>query len=206
MIVIVDYKLGNPESVKNMLKKVGAKAVISNDVQVIEKATKLILPGVGSFNKGMQNLKELELIVPLKDRVFNHKTPLLGICLGMQLLFEQSEEQQIETKGLGFVKGSVCYFDQSKLNTHQKVPHMGWRDIELTSQHPLFEGQDNYRFYFVHSLHAIGVQASDVLCQANYGYDFVCGVQHKNIVGLQFHPEKSHVFGMQVMKNFAEKF
>ncbi|MBI1838605.1 MAG: imidazole glycerol phosphate synthase subunit HisH [Flavobacteriia bacterium] len=203
MIVIVDYKMGNLGSITNIIKKVGYQSVVSSDVEVIKKATKLILPGVGSFDKAMQNLKELELIGALNEKVIIQKTPILGICLGMQLLGNYSEEGNVS--GLGWIDAEIKKF-QLKSFPELKVPHMGWNEVLIPNSHPLCENlPDPSRFYFVHSYHAVCKNQTNVLMKTHFGYDFDSAIHEDNIMGVQFHPEKSHKFGMQLIKNFIEK-
>lgn len=198
MIAIINYGLGNPESVKNMLRKAGADAVITSDPAQIIAAEKLILPGVGAFGKGMENLQMNELDKLIKSRV-GAGVKLLGVCLGAQLLTEYSEENN--TNGLGLIAAETIKFHA--LPSPLKVPHMGWSEIEVMQDHPLLLGlTSNQRYYFVHSYFIRCKREEDVLCRATYGSPFAAGIVSKNVVGLQFHPEKSHVFGLALMKNF----
>lgn len=205
MITIIDYNTGNLGSIKNMLKRLGISSQITNDITKIEQAEKLILPGVGHFDYGMKNLHNSGVVNMLNQKVLENKTPILGICLGVQLLTESSEEGT--EKGLGWIKGKTIAFDKSKLTANQKVPHMGWTDVANYQQSKLFEGiDDEPRFYFVHSFHLSLEDKNDCLVTANYGYDFAAGIEHQNILGTQFHPEKSHKFGMKVLENFAKNY
>ena len=203
MIVIVDYGMGNLGSVLNMLKKIGTRARISSSVEDIEKADKLILPGVGAFDNGIKHLKKLNLLSVLNEKVLNCKTPILGICLGMQLLSQESEEGV--SKGLGWIDGKVVKFKFNGNNQSLKIPHMGWNLAMANKQSELLQGFDReIRFYFVHSYHMICINKSDVLMETEHGYRFTSAVQRDNIFGVQFHPEKSHRFGMKLLKNFCE--
>ncbi len=203
MIVIVDYKMGNLGSVSNIIKKIGHKSIISSDIETISKATKLILPGVGSFEKAMNNLKELNLIETLNHKATVEKTPLLGICLGMQLLTNSSEEGNVH--GLGWIDAKTVKFELSNF-PELKVPHMGWNDATFASQHFLSEDyHEDPRFYFVHSYHVICDKEENILTETVFGKQFTSGIVKDNIMGVQFHPEKSHKFGMQLIKNFIEK-
>ena len=205
MILIIDYGIGNPGSIRNMLKKIGVEAVISSNIPDIEKADKLILPGVGAFDNGMKNLRERGLIPALNDKVINQKIPILGICLGMQLLTNKSEEGKLE--GLGLIDAETVKFRFNAANDNLRIPHMGWNQIKSIKKSPLVNGvEENSRFYFVHSYHVVCRNNEDILAIANYGYDFVAAVNRDNIFGVQFHPEKSHKFGMQILKNFAELY
>jgi imidazole glycerol-phosphate synthase subunit HisH len=205
MIVIVDYGMGNLGSIANMLKKVKAEAIVSSDPSTIEKADKLILPGVGAFDNGMQKLGDLGLIPVLNNRVLQDRIPILGLCLGMQLLFERSEEGVLP--GLGWITGDVVRFCIQKNEALLKIPHMGWNDIQVTQHHALFEGleTEETRFYFVHSYYVVPAVKDDILATSYYGVEFVTVVGHENIVGTQFHPEKSHNFGMRLLQNFSEQ-
>lgn len=203
MIVIIDYGMGNLGSIINMLKKVGASAKISVDIKEIERAEKLILPGVGAFDTGMKRLNELNLIELLNDMVLVQKKPTLGVCLGMQLLTKRSEEGNMS--GLGWIDGETHRFSFKSGQSNLKIPHMGWNTINIQHQSSLIQGlDDEARFYFVHSYYVVCENPDDVLTTTDYGFDFVSAVQRENVMGVQFHPEKSHKFGMQVYKNFTE--
>lgn len=203
MIVIVDYKMGNLGSVSNIISKIGYTSVISSDIEVISNATKIILPGVGSFEKAMSNLEELNLIEVLNHKVLVEKTPLLGICLGMQLLTNSSEEGNV--KGLGWIDAKTIKFELSDF-PQLKIPHMGWNDTNFNSSHFLSEEyHEDPRFYFVHSYHVVCEKDDNILTTTFFGKEFTSGIVNENIMGVQFHPEKSHKFGMQLIKNFIEK-
>lgn len=200
MIVIIDYKTGNVGSILNMLKKIGCDAKISEDIATIKNAEKLILPGVGAFDSGMQNLLDAGLIPMIEDKVKNQNVPILGICLGMQLFMNDSEEGKLN--GLGWIQGSVKKFQFE--NSEMKIPHMGWNTIEIKKEDTLLKDlPKETRFYFVHSYHVVCNNEVDILATTNYGYDFDSIIRKENIWGVQFHPEKSHRFGMQLLKNFA---
>jgi imidazole glycerol-phosphate synthase subunit HisH len=202
MIVIVNYGIGNLGSVLNMLKKIGAPATISADAEEIEKADKLILPGVGAFDAGMRQLHASGLMGLLNDKVLNRRTPTLGICLGMQLMTDKSEEGDLP--GLGWIKGGNVRFRFDEGQTHLKVPHMGWNTVTSIRDDTLFKDlDDEARFYFVHSYHVVCQSEADVLAWTHHGRRFVSAFQHANILGTQFHPEKSHKFGMKLLSNFA---
>lgn len=205
MITIIDYGVGNLSSIKNMLKRIGVAAEITNDVAAIAAAEKLILPGVGHFNYGMEQLHKSGLVGILNERVLEKKVPILGICLGVQLLTQSSEEGT--ASGLGWIAGKTIGFDKTKLQPQQKIPHMGWSDVSNYQQSKLFTNMpDEPRFYFVHSYHLALENQADVLVTANYGYAFAAGIEHDNILGVQFHPEKSHKFGMKLLENFAANY
>jgi glutamine amidotransferase len=204
MILIVDYKAGNTLSIKNMLKKAGVHALLSSEPEKLSQANKLILPGVGHFDYGMQQLRRLGLVAPLKQKVLVEKVHILGICLGAQLLTKGSEEGK--EAGLGWLEANTLKFRKEKLGPGLKTPHMGWCEVEfLQKEDPLFCGlPTDSRFYFVHSYHIVCERDKDIAIRANYGHPFVAGVKRGNIIGVQFHPEKSHKFGMQLLKNFIE--
>ncbi|HEU4682254.1 MAG TPA: imidazole glycerol phosphate synthase subunit HisH [Gemmatimonadales bacterium] len=202
MIVVVDYGMGNVGSIANMLRKVGAEARISADHAVIESAGKLILPGVGAFDQGMQNLADRGLIPLLTRKVVEEKTPVLGVCLGMQLLAGTSEEGRCP--GLGWLDAGAVKFRPVGAESRLKVPHMGWNTIKIRQPHPILAGlEEGSRFYFVHSYYVVCQQPDVILASTVYGVEFASAVAKDNIVGVQFHPEKSHRFGMQLYQNFA---
>lgn len=202
MIAVINYGLGNLTSIQNMFRRLGIETQITLDREQIRKADRLLLPGVGHFKKGMENLYNSGLIELLNEEVLDKKKPILGICLGAQLMTKHSEEGDID--GLGWVDAQTVRFDTSKLGP-LKVPHMGWSDIELTDESPLWKGiADEPRFYHVHSYHFQFEVPSEVSAMANYGYPFACSFRKGNIYGTQFHPEKSHKFGMKVLENFSK--
>jgi imidazole glycerol-phosphate synthase subunit HisH len=200
MITIIDYGLGNLVSVKNMLKKLGVESVISDNVEEIAKAKKMILPGVGAFDNGMSSIKQKGLLDVLNKKVIEEKVPILGICLGMQLLTKGSEEG-VE-KGLGWIDAQTIkfHFNDNTL----KIPHMGWNYIQVKKQNPLIELNSKHRFYFVHSYYVKCNDPNDVVAICDYGTEFTCMVNHNNIYGAQFHPEKSLKFGMELLNNFSK--
>jgi glutamine amidotransferase len=203
-IVIIDYGLGNLGSIKNMLKKIGCGAVISSNKSDIEKADKLILPGVGNFDQGMKNLEALGLLPVLEDKVIQKKTLILGICLGMQLFAGKSEEG--DSGGLGWIDAEVVRFKLDDKERHLKIPHMGWNLVDIQQRDPLFEEMyPEPRFYFVHSYHVVCRNEEEVLTRTFHGYEFVSSVKRENIYGVQFHPEKSHKFGMKLIDNFISR-
>ena len=200
MIAIINYGLGNLTSIQNMCKRLGIDAVITSDPEELRKADKLILPGVGHFKKGMDNLKTSGLQDLLNELVLKKHKPILGICLGAQLMTMHSEEGDVD--GLQWVNANTVRFKSEKLNG-LKVPHMGWSDITLKDKNPLWEGlPPEPRFYHVHTYHFAFKDPSAISATANYGYEFVCAFHQGNIYGTQFHPEKSHKFGMKVLENF----
>ena len=203
MIAIVDYGMGNLGSILNMLKRIGTKAKITSDRAEIEAADKLILPGVGAFDPAMRRLNESGLKEVLNELVLERRKPTIGLCLGMQLLTEGSEEGNLP--GLGWVAGETRRFKFENEDAGLKVPHMGWNTVRPEQVKPLVQDlYDPSRFYFVHSYHVALRDPSDAAAWTHYGYDFPSMIQKGHIMGTQFHPEKSHKFGMKLLKNFAE--
>jgi imidazole glycerol-phosphate synthase subunit HisH len=202
MIVIVDYGLGNLASVLNMFKKIAVKeVVVSSDPALIEKASKILLPGVGAFDAGMANLEKSGLIPILNQKALVEKVPVLGICLGMQLLSKKSEEGL--KPGLAWIDAETVKFNLDPA-LKLKVPHMGWDYIHVKRQNPLIEQDSKSRFYFVHSYHVKCKDQNQSLATSNFGDEFTCMVNKDNIFGTQFHPEKSLRFGMRLLGNFAK--
>ncbi len=202
-ITVVDYGVGNLGSIINMLKKVGVKAIASSSPEVLTQAEKLILPGVGAFDAGMNRLNECGLVPLLNHLALEKKVPFLGLCLGLQLMTKRSEEGQ--TQGLGWLDAETVRFKFDESRSDLKIPHMGWNTIEIRRQHPLFRDLDSEaRFYFVHSFYVQSHDPETVLAETDYGGYFHSVFAKDNIMGAQFHPEKSHKYGMQLLKNFAE--
>ncbi len=199
MITIVDYGLGNLGSILNMLKRIGVKGEIRSDREGIQNSTKLILPGVGAFDAAMHNLQNSGWLEILNKKVLEEKTPIMGICLGMQLLFNSSEEGN--EQGLGWIPGSVKKFTPK--DRKLKVPHMGWNYVQPDQKHQIIDGMDNSKFYFVHSYYVSPNAKEHILLTTQYGESFCSGAVKDNIYGFQFHPEKSHKYGMQLLKNFS---
>ncbi|HAS6349104.1 TPA: imidazole glycerol phosphate synthase subunit HisH [Vibrio vulnificus] len=214
MISIIDCQMGNIGSVVNIIKHIGHKVQVISTKEEILQAEKLIFPGVGHWDNGVKKLNESGLKPAILEAVNERKTPLMGICLGMQLLFKTSDEG--EQEGLGLVPGHVKKFNFSGVSPELltgsgrlRIPHMGWNVVQpCRAQAPILNGlkelDEETRFYFVHSYHASDVPAEYQLLTCHYGHDFVCAVNKDNVWGVQFHPEKSHKFGMQLLKNFAE--
>lgn len=205
MFVIIDYGMGNLRSVHKAFKRLGAEVEISSNPETIASAQKLILPGVGYFKTGMQNLHERGLVQVLNQRVLKDKVPILGICLGMQLFTSYSEEGNAE--GLGWINAKTLKFNFSNTqNSLLKVPHIGWNSISWQTPHPLLDNiEQNEHFYFVHSYYVKANNSENVLCSTEYGLFFHSALFKENITGVQFHPEKSHNSGMQLLRNFIEK-
>lgn len=198
MIAIVDYGVGNLFSVKNALQAIDAEAVIAKTKEEILQAEKIILPGVGAFGDCMKNLQATGFIPVLEEKVFQKNCPLLGICVGLQILFEDSEESP-GAKGLGWLKGHV-----RKIQTTEKIPHMGWNELVFDKNEKLFAGLNRPFVYFVHSFHAkpTGDDKTSVIATSHYGEELTAAVHKKNIFATQFHPEKSGDVGLKILKNF----
>ena len=202
MIAIIDFGMGNLSSIKNMLTRINVNSKITHNKEDIVSANGVILPGVGAFDEAMKNLTDLG-IIPLLNQIVNNNKPVLGICLGMQLMTNKSEEGQLP--GLGWIDAEVKKFDFKNNNLDLKIPHMGWNQIKIIQKSALFSGLDiESRFYFVHSYHVICNSRENVLTETFYGYDFHSSFQMNNIVGVQFHPEKSHKFGMRFFMNLID--
>ncbi len=202
MITIINYGLGNLGSVQNMLKRIGAPCKITSDLKEIEDAQKILLPGVGAFDSAIQKIDELNLRSVLVHKAKVDKIPFLGICLGMQLLTRGSEEGVLN--GLDLVPAKTIKFNFD--NTQNlKIPHMGWNYVKVNTQSKLTEGfTPEHRFYFVHSYKVVCDDNTNSILKTNYGGDFDAAIQNENVYGTQFHPEKSHKYGMHLLTNFAK--
>ena|ERR1700676_427399 len=201
MITIVNYGVGNLASIKNMLKKTGFESELATDVETINKASKIILPGIGAFDHCMSEFNKSGLRDAVTKKIMEEKTPVLGICVGLQMLMESSEEGT--EPGLGWIAGKTVKFKKDKLGD-LKIPHMGWTNVQITKNTHLTENLgDQPRFYFVHSYYVLPEDKSDEMLTAFYGYEFTAAVNRDNIYGAQFHPEKSHRYGMRILENFA---
>jgi len=200
MIAIINYGLGNLASIQNMFKYLGIEVAVTDNHEIIAGASKLLLPGVGHFKKGMENLHNSGLKSLLDELILIQKKPVLGICLGAQLMTKHSEEGDVE--GLGWVDANTVRFDDTK-TAGAKIPHMGWAEIRPTNNSKLCQQlPENARFYFLHAYHFLFNKKEEVSATTQYGYEFACAFQKDNIYGTQFHPEKSHKFGMAVLRNF----
>lgn len=201
---MLDCGIGNVKSVAKMLSKVGGEVAVSSEAKDIKEASAIIFPGVGSFDNGIRKLKGLSSFKLLEEQVLQKSVPFLGICVGMQLLFESSEEGSLP--GLGWVSGNVVKFKlETAGHSHLKIPHMGWNEVAVKKENGLLVKDSNLRFYFVHSFHANNVRPEDVMSHTTHGYEFVSSVVRDNIYGVQFHPEKSHKFGLQFFKRFLSR-
>lgn len=202
MVAVIDYGLGNLGSIANMLKAIGEKSVITSDGKAIKAADKIILPGVGAFDAGMKQLQKRNLTELIQNEAREGK-PMLGICLGMQLLGRKSEEGTLD--GLKLIPFDNIRF-RLKEESGLKIPHMGWDIVEFKKKDQLLEGIDGIqRYYFVHSYHAKCDSEENVLMTCEYGYEFTVAVVKDNVYGVQFHPEKSHHFGMALLENFVKR-
>lgn len=203
MIAVVDYGLGNTRAFVNVFKQLNipAKAVCS--ANELRAATRIILPGVGAFDKAMELLQKSGMRESLEEMVIEKGVPVLGVCVGMQILAASSEEGRLS--GLSWIRGRVRRFDASRIAQDTRLPHMGWNDIRPVAESALFSGLgETPRFYFLHSYYFECDSEEDVLAYADYGGLFSCAVRYRNVHGVQFHPEKSHINGTRLLKNFAE--
>jgi glutamine amidotransferase len=198
MIAIIDYGMGNVTSVLNALHHVGAQAIITRETKSIADSDKLILPGVGAFSDGIKNLRFFGLDDILSHEVLEKKKPILGICLGMQLLCNESYEFG-HNFGLGWIDASVVHLPE---DNNLRIPHIGWNNISITRTNPLITRSDILDFYFVHSFHVVCNHVEDVIATCTYGVEFVASFMHDNIFATQFHPEKSQEAGLSVLRNF----
>lgn len=205
MPVIIDYGVGNIGSVQNMIRKVGGSASIGSTVDDIARAKILILPGVGAFDSGISNLRSTGLIDVLNQRVLIDKVPVLGICLGAQLMTKSSDEGK--ESGLGWFDAHTLRMNFEGLPGRWPLPNVGWRNVSAQNGYKMLDSiEGDPRFYFVHSFYMSVNDPELISMTACYGYDFACGLRHENIHCAQFHPEKSHVFGMQFFRNFLEMY
>lgn len=202
MIVVVNYGLGNVQAFANIYKRLNIPAAIASSPDQLQKASKIILPGVGSFDWAMKRLSDSGMRELLDMLVMKNRIPILGICVGMQIMAGRSDEGK--SSGLGWIEAEVKKFDIS-LNKDFYLPHMGWNDVAPCCENSLFKGiKKGARFYFLHSYYFLPKNQSDVLLTTDYNGPFASGVHRQNVFGVQFHPEKSHQYGIQMLKNFAE--
>lgn len=202
MIALVDYGLGNIRAFANIYHRLNMPFVIASKAEDLNGATRLVLPGVGAFDEAMTLLAKSGLRGPLEELVLGCKLPVLGICVGMQMLAHASEEGAL--KGLGWIDGEVRKFDASKLAHKPRLPHMGWNEVVPKGINPLFHGLEvGSRFYFLHSYYFSCQNVADAIAEADYGGTFSSAVGSGNIYGVQFHPEKSHLNGVQLLRNFG---
>jgi glutamine amidotransferase len=202
MITIIDYGVGNIKAFSNIFNKLSVNVKIAQKPEDLLGATKLILPGVGHFDYAMKRFADSGMLNLVDDMVLNNNIPVLGICVGMQMLARSSVEGDL--KGLGWIDATVKRIDTDLLIQSTRLPHMGWNDVMVKTENPLLTNLEvNSRFYFLHSYYFDPHIESDSIAITNYGNNFCCVVNHKNIYGVQFHPEKSHHFGIQLLHNFA---
>ncbi|KZX11867.1 imidazole glycerol phosphate synthase subunit HisH [Methanobrevibacter oralis] len=194
MITIIDYKSGNLKSISNGFKKIGSKYQITNDIEIIANSDYLVLPGVGAFGSAMKNLESFRDVI---CEHVNDDKPFLGVCLGQQVLMSESAESP-NIKGLDLFKGSVEYLPQGL-----KVPHMGWNKVNVCNDSPILKGIDKEYFYFVHSYHAVPTDDDIIAGVCNYGGEIVASLSRNNLFSTQFHPEKSGIAGLKILKNFV---
>ncbi|MDR7142221.1 imidazole glycerol phosphate synthase subunit HisH [Rhizobium sp. BE258] len=203
MIAIIDYGSGNVGAIANIYKQLKVPHIITGDLAELEKADRYILPGVGAFDTTMKYFKQSGMVDLLNDQVLGRGKKVLGICVGMQILAESSDEGELS--GLGWIKGRVRKIDASKLSSVPHLPHMGWNTVTTRPGARLFEGVDTVKgFYFLHSYYFDPSEQDDIAATAEYGEKITCAVAHGNIFGMQFHPEKSHANGVAIFRNFAE--
>ncbi|MDZ4390679.1 MAG: imidazole glycerol phosphate synthase subunit HisH [Gemmatimonadales bacterium] len=203
MITIIDYGLGNIGAFANVYKRMNVPAKVATTAEELADAERIILPGVGAFDHAMNLLNASGMRDTLDDLVMVQKKPVIGVCVGMQILTCGSDEG--DQVGLGWIPGQVRHFSATAATQTLPLPHMGWNDVEPLAGQPLFKGvESNARFYFLHSYYFECAQTAHIAATAGYGHEFSCAVRKDNIFGVQFHPEKSHHFGAAVLKNFAE--
>jgi len=202
MITIVDYGLGNIKAFANIYKQLNINFAIASNAIDLQHATKLILPGVGAFDHAMEQLEQSGMRQPLEELVFGKKLPVIGICVGMQILARSSDEGKL--KGLGWIDANVKKFDVSKIEYTTHLPHMGWNDVKPVKDNNTLKGlEKDAKFYFLHSYYFDCNDQADVIATADYGIEFACAINKDNIYGVQFHPEKSHHYGIRLLQNFA---
>ncbi len=203
MITIIDYGSGNISAIGNIYERLNIKYKIAKTPEEVIGAEKLFLPGVGAFDETISILDATGFRTVLDVEVLQNKVPIIGICVGMQILAEGSDEGSLP--GLGYIKGHVKKIDESGLTQKPKLPHLGWNTVTLQKQHRLFNGiEEEIGFYFLHSYYFECIDKADVLTTTIYGQAFASAVHHDNVYGIQFHPEKSHHNGIQLLKNFAQ--
>lgn len=202
MIAIIDYGSGNIGAIANIYKQLKIPHLITGDLQELESAERYILPGVGAFDATMRYLNKSGMVGLLTEQVLGAKKKVLGICVGMQILADSSEEGELP--GLGWIPGRVRKIDEQSLPSSPKLPHMGWNSVKPANGAKLFDGVDaEHGFYFLHSYFFDAANAADVSATVEYGKELPCAVAHGNVFGMQFHPEKSHANGMAIFRNFA---
>ncbi len=202
MTGIIDIGSGNIGSIKRMLDHLSIPAIIVTEKKQISECSRIIFPGMGSFDRCVELLQKSGLLSELEDAVLVKKIPFLGICVGMQLLMQDSAEGSLP--GLGWIKGHTVKFSLDKMYEPQPIPHLGWREVQITNPSLIDDSNDEQRFYFAHSYHVVLDNNGEEWMRTDYGYSFTAAIHSGNIYAVQFHPEKSHRFGMQLLRNFAE--
>jgi glutamine amidotransferase len=203
VITIVDYGLGNTQAFANIYRRLNIPVTMALDAATLAQAQRIVLPGVGAFDWAMARLDASGMREVLDRLVLQDKRPVIGVCVGMQMLARRSDEGT--AAGLGWINGSVRLFNDARFVGPTHLPHMGWNDVAPRGADPLFEGlQQDARFYFLHSYYFEPHDPADALASTNYGGEFCCAVRRGNVMGVQFHPEKSHQWGIRLLKNFAE--
>jgi glutamine amidotransferase len=203
MITIIDYGVGNINAFVNVYKRVNVITKIAKTAADLEDVQKIILPGVGHFDHAMSELIKSGMREKLDELVMEKKVPVIGICVGMQMMGNSSDEGKLP--GLGWIDASIKKFDETKIKQVTRLPHMGWNDVNPVISNPLFKGlEKDALFYFLHSYYFECNNTSDILATSDYGGEFACAACHKNIYGIQFHPEKSHHYGETLLYNFAK--
>ena len=202
MLAIIDYGVGNISAFINIYKQLNIPLIRATEVNNLNDVSKIILPGVGHFDYAMQKFNDSGMREKVDDLVLNHQIPVIGVCVGMQMMANSSDEGS--EKGLGWIEANVVKFKGEKIDINLPLPHMGWNDIQPTKNKLFINLQQNPKFYFLHSYYFNCHSQENIIAKANYGHEFTCAANKKNIYGVQFHPEKSHCFGIQLLKNFAE--
>ena len=202
MITIIDYGVGNVFAFQNVFKRLSIPSKIAKCENDLMGSSKLILPGVGHFDYAMSQLNNSGMRDRLDELVLKEKIPVIGICVGMQMMAKKSDEGTLD--GLCWIDANVKKFDEATINHHTKLPHMGWNDVKPNENHPLFKGLEQQAiFYFLHSFYFKCSNQENSISKTDYGINFSSSIQHDNIYGIQFHPEKSHSYGERLLKNFA---
>ncbi len=204
MITLIDYGVGNINAFLNIYKQLNIPATTAKTIKELGNATKLILPGVGHFDYAMERFNNSGMFETVNKMVLEEKIPIVGVCVGMQMMAKGSDEGELS--GLGWIDAYVHKFHSSQVSAKLPLPHMGWNDIEIIRENPLLKNLEaNPRYYFLHSYYFKCSNQEDIIAETDYGIKFTSAIKHQNIFGAQFHPEKSHHFGTQLLKNFAEE-